>query len=465
MGISASLFFSSNDSEKQTLHKRITPSDEQFEEQQERWNLIAGHLMSDLKERSGYNIRTWLQGSYKFATQIRPVHKGEEFDIDLGVYFCWKGQCEDGDYRPKELKSMVQESLEQYCRDTDGAISVDDPPKPRCARIRFEGNFHIDVPCYHLDELRDARKLAIEQDEWEDSDPKAIHVWFIQFLDEHPRAKVRRIIRYLKTWAALKFRAAGRPSSILLTVLAAEAAAELSADELASDDEALLAVLNAIRDRLLFDEVVKNPVNPNEEISSRLTSEELDTFIERLVEFGNNAADAFAADTVVEAAELWSNPFEHLFPMPDESEAIKGMDYLPVLATTPEVRVHAIARQDKKRRWQGDNGIGPIPKDCDITFTIINSDAVPPGASVHWMVRNEGTEAEYVNDLGHIAGSGLTATEHSAYNGTHYMDCMIKRSGRVLGFRRVPVNIRGNAIVRRNPLRRPNYVRLLKGRR
>jgi hypothetical protein len=81
MGSAVSLFYSSNDTEKQTLHRRVTPSTDQFEEQQVRWNALADHLTSDLRERSGYAIRTWLQGSYKFGTQIRPVKLGDEFDI------------------------------------------------------------------------------------------------------------------------------------------------------------------------------------------------------------------------------------------------------------------------------------------------------------------------------------------------------------------------------------------------
>ena len=49
MGAAASLFYSSNDSQKQTLHRRIIPSDEQFEEQQDRWNALAEHVIKDLK--------------------------------------------------------------------------------------------------------------------------------------------------------------------------------------------------------------------------------------------------------------------------------------------------------------------------------------------------------------------------------------------------------------------------------
>ena len=49
------------------------------------------------------------------------------------------------------------------------------------------------------------------------------------------------------------------------------------------------------------------------------------------------------------------------------------------------------------------------------------------------MVRNEGREAENTNDLGHVAGQGLTAHERSAYRGRHYMDCVVKVGGRDCG--------------------------------
>ena len=170
MGICSTLFYNPNDSEKQTLHRRITPSEDQFEEQQERWNNLADYLIADLQKRSGYPLRTWLQGSYKFGTQVRPVRKGDEFDIDLGVYFIWQGAADGGNYEPVELKKKVQSSLEDYI--ADDVLEVVTPPKPRCSRIRFEGDFHIDIPAYHLDPDRDARMLATEMNNWENSDPK-----------------------------------------------------------------------------------------------------------------------------------------------------------------------------------------------------------------------------------------------------------------------------------------------------
>jgi hypothetical protein len=86
MGIVASLFFT-NDSEKQTLHRRIIPTDEQRESQKKRWNDLAEYLKEQLREDSAYPIYSWLQGSYKFATQLRPLMENEEFDIDWGFTF------------------------------------------------------------------------------------------------------------------------------------------------------------------------------------------------------------------------------------------------------------------------------------------------------------------------------------------------------------------------------------------
>jgi hypothetical protein len=203
MGSGASLFYSANDTEKQTLHRRITPSDEQFEEQQERWNDLADYLISELKERSGYPIRTWLQGSYKFATQIRPVHLGEEFDIDLGLYFQWEGKSQDGRHGPKTLKSFVQDRLKAYARANSADVEQVMPPKERCCRIQFKSSFHIDVPAYHLDPERDSRRLATQGGAWETSDPKAIYLWFRDHFDDPTRTKVRRHAKYVKAWAAL----------------------------------------------------------------------------------------------------------------------------------------------------------------------------------------------------------------------------------------------------------------------
>lgn len=62
MSIAANLFYAT-DLEKETLHQRITPSADQRQEQIERWNELADYLRGWLKERTGFDVRTWIQGS------------------------------------------------------------------------------------------------------------------------------------------------------------------------------------------------------------------------------------------------------------------------------------------------------------------------------------------------------------------------------------------------------------------
>ena len=118
MGIAADLFHSS-DPDRETLHRRITPTDDQQTAQQERWNDLADFLKARLKNDTGCSMRTWLQGSYKFGTQIRPHNAHAQFDIDLGLYFEWEGEPEEGDYEPKELKALVQDALLDYHSDAE----------------------------------------------------------------------------------------------------------------------------------------------------------------------------------------------------------------------------------------------------------------------------------------------------------------------------------------------------------
>lgn len=464
MGVAASQFFSANNSDKQTLSKRIAPTAEQMEDQSERWEALAEHLRSDLNNETGYPIQHWLQGSYKFGTQIRPARTRLEFDIDLGIYYCWSGSPKGRKFPPKQLKSFVQASLIKYAAENPDEVIEVTPPKKRCCRIRYKGHFHIDVPVYHLEADLDARTLATEDDQWEISDPKKLYEWFKDSLEEAVRAKARRHIRYLKVWAALKFPDdARRPSSVLLTVLVAEAIKELKEGALASDDDALRALIDSIVARLDKSPDVPNPVNARELLSARLQGAAFADFLAILKHLQNLAIDATRTTDVIVASDLWTGAFEHFFPAPDTEELTAAFTErsksknIALIAFDPIVSVFAQAKNNPNAKFQGTNAIGPIPKGCAIRFVVANARDLPNGAEVHWIVRNEGLEAEIVNDLGHTAGTGVTREEDTAYNGTHHMDCMIKLRGQIIGFRRIPVTVQGAAVPPRNPLKRPSH--------
>lgn len=458
-------YFYSTDTEKQTLHRRIVPNQKQFSEQQERWNDLKDYLVDHLGEQTGLPMYWWLQGSYKFGTQVRPKNKKEEFDIDLGLYFKWNGARDEGDYTALQLKQMVQESLKAYAEEASDATSVLEPPKERCNRISFTGGFHIDVPVYHLNEDLDVRSLATESGEWEDSDPKAIYLWFRENFSDEGSNQVRRLIRYLKMWAAINLE--NPPSSILITVLASEAYLTLSDEEVAGDDVALLNLAESIKSRLTVSSTVNNPVDQTENLN-RLSEEEYLLLLEGLDSLINTAARALDAETVASAASIWSEVFKHFFPAPaDETASTDDSKTLAKVLFVP--RVKAVARSTTNPHvgpWVGEDRLGPIPRACSIKFTLLNHTDLPEGAHVQWVVRNEGEEAEYTNDLGHHAGINTReADENSAYNGSHYMDVIVTIPFQgVVGFARIPVRIEGPAVPPRNP-KKPGYTRIQKRRR
>ncbi|MFX9035022.1 hypothetical protein ABTN36_18640, partial [Acinetobacter baumannii] len=79
--------------------------------------------------------------------------------------------------------------------------------------------------------------LTTETKGWEHSDPKAFFVWFHRQFDDDDHAQVRRLIRYMKMWVALRLQKP--PSSVLLTVLVAEAYRRLNSAQCETDDVAL----------------------------------------------------------------------------------------------------------------------------------------------------------------------------------------------------------------------------------
>ena len=460
MGAASALFVSTK-ADKQTLHRRITPSDEQFDEQTERWNELADYLRPELRAASGYTTRTWLQGSYKFGTQIRPVRSSEEFDIDLGFYFLWEGKPDDGTHSPKILKSFVQDKLKKYAKDNDAVVSVA-TPKPRCARIRYKNKFHIDIPVYHLSD-NEVRNLATENDDWEDSDPKAIYFWFKDCFTDTERVKVRRIVRYLKAWAALKFSDLKvRPSSIILTILATESATSIGASKLAEDDDALADIVAEIVKRLKKSHEVKNPKNRKEDIGGRYDADQWEGIETAFGELKDVCDRAVKSNTELAAADIWQEAFEHMFPLPEAEKITKSMAEdarsLPALQFTPEVRILAVSNDNPNLIYKGINQIGPIPRNCNINFELINAARLPHNSEILWIVRNEGREAELENDLGH-ANKGLTAEEHSQYKGRHYMDCTVRQCGQTIALRRIPVTISATEAPRRNPISRPSWTR------
>jgi hypothetical protein len=460
MGQAARLF---NGNIDQTLIARVTPTPEQREFLQRQWNELAEHLKMALTKH-GYTISTWLQGSYKYATLIKPVHSTEEYDVDVGVYFEWD-QDQDAEPTPKQLRDWVQAELLEYERSCEELKEVVVPPKERCSRASYIRQFHIDTPVYHLNMDADARRLACLSDKWENSDPKKLYKWFKGAASGEDRDQLRRLVRYLKAWAAVSFDDSpdSRPSSVFLTVIVTEAYQELWASRILglADDDALIAVIKKMHARLFDDRKVANPVDTREDLN-RVSPDAWDGFLPRLAALQDVAERAEEAGDEPSAALIWSEAFSFLMPLPetDQVEVVDEGSGRAVMQL-PEIEIKVFAGDPARLVATHRNEVQGVAKDCRLTFTIVNPHVVPEFAMVEWTVRNEGQEADQRSDLGHrrVGMRLLTAEEHTAYNGRHFMDCVVRLNGQVYAVRRVPVNIRDVRHVARNPPR-PAYTKL-----
>jgi hypothetical protein len=463
MGHAASLF---NGAGEDTLHSRVTPTDQQRKDLQERWNDLAEHLKPALRERSGYEISSWIQGSYKFGTLIKPVQKGEEYDVDLGVYFHWRGSEGRAAPAPEQLREWVQSECEIYSSQVYDIKDVAQPPKERCSRLTYVAQFHIDVPAYHFDPETSITRLATLSKGWEGSDPEKLYNWFKDYVENPERDQLRRVIRYLKAWAALTFAptANARPSSVLLTVLAADAFLdEHVADAALQDDDALLCISRNMLDRLSAQASVQNPVDEAENLN-RIPASDMPVFLQALESLAAAGQRASEAADAAAAALAWSDALSFLMPLPEADVEVVDEKSGTALMALPEIRVIVM---DSSGRQVANymNEVPAVGKDCHLKFVVTNPAVIPRFATIEWTVRNHGKEAEAIGDLGHRdpGATGLETTEHTAYLGRHFMDCVVKLNGQTWAVRRIAVHIRP-APPPRNPAR-PAWAKLRSIRR
>jgi Adenylyl/Guanylyl and SMODS C-terminal sensor domain len=444
MGKAARLF---NGTAEQTLYGRVTPTPEQRQFLQEQWNALADHL-KDRLSNWGYPISTWIQGSYKYGTLIKPVHKGEEYDVDVGIYFSWDPNETVLSPTPQQLRSWVQNELLEYQKEVDVLVEVADPPKERCSRAIYKQQFHIDTPTYHLNPANDARRLACLSGSWESSDPKLLYKWFRDVVGTDNHELLRRLIRYLKGWAAVAFADApkARPSSILLTVTVAEAFSNMWSARLlgVADDDALIAVIGILYERFANDSKVPNPVDGKENLN-RIPEDSWSAFLTRLAVLNDAAQAADAAEDEASAAFAWEGAFSFLMPLP-EADGVEVVEPVTNLALmqVPDIEVRVYDERDGKLLATHMNEVPSAAKDRWLVFDLVNKHVLPDYADISWTVRNDGEEAVHIGDLGHFRRgiNMLTVEENTAYLGKHYMDCVIRLNGTIFAVRRVPVNIK-----------------------
>ena len=148
----------------------------------------AHMAMSRALRQDGYVDRamfeTFLQGSCAHGTLVRPLGKGTEFDIDV----CCLLDLGQVPTRSKEPKPVVRWLAKRIRRIEAYRGKV--KSRPRCVRVEFPGDFHIDVVPLAEDSRIGSQLYVpnVDRNSWEPTNPKGLADWYGQ---QNQRTNVR----------------------------------------------------------------------------------------------------------------------------------------------------------------------------------------------------------------------------------------------------------------------------------
>jgi hypothetical protein len=208
------------------------------------------------------------QGSYAMRTMIQLP--GKDWDIDDGVYFDaadLKGE-RGGAMTALEARQMVRDAVD------DGSFKKKPEIRTNCVRVYYDAGYHVDLPVYRVRIEKsatgeDVTIVELASTDWKRSDARDVTDWFEQenerqSPDSDNGRQLRRITRDIKKYARSRDSWRDR---ILDGFGITKLVTECYRGNVAREDEAFVASLRAIRDRLELDLVIKHPVTPNETIT------------------------------------------------------------------------------------------------------------------------------------------------------------------------------------------------------
>lgn len=246
------------------------------------------------------------QGSYAMGTIVNPLDG--EFDIDDGVYLQHLDENECTNWAPDTVHHWLVKA-------TEGHTNEKPIDKRTCVRVRYAGQYHVDLPVYA--KFNGGYMLAEKGARgWHYSDPKSVIDWFNGHVNQHGQ-QLRRMVRYLKAWADFPGRKGKMPSGLILTVLAAQ-----NFHSNKRDDVSLAETARTISDTANLVFCVYNPVDGEEQLTVRLTDDQKARFQEAVSDLASDAFGAIETDDREEASKIWRKEFGDRFPAIEEDDKV-----------------------------------------------------------------------------------------------------------------------------------------------
>ena len=186
--------------EFQTFHEKVALSQGKKESLRQSRDAIRGRIENYFKEKLKVDVPKFhAQGSFPMGTVINPLDG--EYDLDDGVYL---QHLDEHDQRgwptPETVHRWIIEATNGYTKEKP----ID---KRTCVRVRYAGQYHVDLPSYAI--LNGKPMLAERGGKgWHESDSIALTDWFIDQVKKSGE-QLRRFVRFFKAWADYQSRNRG----------------------------------------------------------------------------------------------------------------------------------------------------------------------------------------------------------------------------------------------------------------
>jgi len=236
------------EAQKQQFNKVLTNiavsldiPESKYKEAISRYETIGEWLDANDSKLHVYKPTIYPQGSFRLGTMVKPVHDGDEYDVDLVCHL----EINKDNITKADLKKMVGDRLKE--NETYKKILKEGK---RCWTLDYANEFHMDIlpaiPDY--ERLNDCILITDKKlIEWQKSNPKGYARWFADRMriifnqrkavlaesiranveeipDYRVRTPLQRSIQILKRHRDVYFNGKNnKPISIIITTLAAHA--------------------------------------------------------------------------------------------------------------------------------------------------------------------------------------------------------------------------------------------------
>lgn len=267
------------------------------------------------------------QGSWAQRTIIKPVD-GREFDADFMLVVA---ENPDWSEHPARYIDELHAALSKH-----GTYnSMITPPKRRCVRVVYAGDYHIDIVPFLV--LGNGRQVIVnrEENEWEDTNPQGLTEWFAEkdaITRDHLR-EVIRLVKYLRDDGGNFL----RTRSVLLTAMLGEGIdpAKVTKDPGYYEDlpttfyHVILDLNNWLQENRTKPSIVDpsgacdpqgNPVT----FDHRWNEADYQNFRDKMKKIAADVRAAYEATTEQTSLELWQKVFGSEFKKPEPNPALLG---------------------------------------------------------------------------------------------------------------------------------------------